>query len=96
MSKNQVSESSSPSKQALIAKIRWDCRRGMLELDYIFDHFLKSNLARFSMEELVEFQQFLENQDPDLFAWFLGYEKPSNELDIKWLSTVLDAQPPKS
>lgn len=82
--------------QELIAKIRWDCRRGMLELDYIFDHFLKSDIHRFPVEELVEFQKFLENQDPDLFAWFLGYEKPDNELDVKWLKIVLDAQPPKS
>ena len=56
--------------QDQIAKIRWDCRRGMLELDYIFEQFLKYGLSDLSADELQAFQKFLGNQDPDLFAWF--------------------------
>jgi len=79
--------------QDLLAKIRWDCRRGMLELDYILAQFLKSGLEDFTHDQLVSLQTFLDNQDPDLFAWFLGYDKPTAENDIYWVSEILARQP---
>jgi len=79
--------------QDLIAKIRWDCRRGMLELDYVFDYFIKDGLNKLNDNELVEFQKFLDNQDPDLFAWFLGFQKPDDEFSAKWVAIVLESQP---
>lgn len=79
--------------QDLLAKIRWDCRRGMLELDYILEQFLKSDLDDFSREQLLTLQTFLENQDPDLFAWFLGYDKPTEANDILWVKEILARQP---
>ena len=79
--------------QDLVAKIRWQCRRGMLELDYILNHFLDSGLNDFDTDELNSLQQFLENQDPDLFAWFMGYDKPTADNDIHWLKEILSRQP---
>ena len=79
--------------QDLVAKIRWQCRRGMLELDYILTHFLDRGLTDFDMGELNSLQQFLENQDPDLFAWFMGYDKPTEANDIHWLGVILSRQP---
>ena len=78
--------------QDQIAKIRWDCRRGMLELDYILEQYLKYGLEQLAPDELQEFQQFLENQDPDLFAWFLGYDAPKDEFDQRWVKRVMSAQ----
>ena len=79
--------------QDLVAKIRWQCRRGMLELDYILNHFLASGLTDFDTDELNSLQQFLDNQDPDLFAWFMGYDKPTEDNDIHWLKEILTRQP---
>ena len=81
--------------QDLLAKIRWDCRRGMLELDFIFEQFIKYGLNELSTEELHDFQAFLDNQDPDLFAWFLGYQQPEKLTDKIWVERVLAAQQPK-
>ena len=78
--------------QDLLAKIRWQCRRGMLELDYIFEQYIKNGLTQLTDDELVEFQRFLDNQDPDLFAWFLGYQQPEQDFDKYWVERVLAAQ----
>jgi len=79
--------------QDLLAKIRWDCRRGMLELDFILEQFLKTDLGNYSTVQLASLRIFLENQDPDLFAWFLGYDKPVIENDILWVNEILARQP---
>ena len=78
--------------QDKIAKIRWDCRRGMLELDYIFEEFIKNGLNSLEESELDDLQKFLTNQDPDLFAWFLGYDSPKDEFDQHWVKIVMAAQ----
>lgn len=58
------------------AKINWHCRRGMLELDLIFNRFLKQSLDIMSEEQLTVFENLLSYPDPDLYAWLMGYEHP--------------------
>jgi antitoxin CptB len=66
------------------AKITWRCRRGMLELDLILQRFLKQSLDAMTEQQLASFESLLENPDPDLYAWFMEYEKPPSQelLDI--------------
>jgi antitoxin CptB len=59
------------------AKITWHCRRGMLELDLIFQRFLKRALDVMTEEQLVDFEGLLDYPDPDLYAWLMGYESPA-------------------
>jgi antitoxin CptB len=40
------------------AKIKWNCRRGMLELDLMLKSFSENNL-----------EKLLEMQDPDIYHW---------------------------
>ena len=63
---------SSPRK----AKIKWQCRRGMLELDLILNRFYKNSIDSLTESELSSFENLLEQQDPDLYAWLMGYESP--------------------
>lgn len=58
------------------AKITWHCRRGMLELDLIFQRFLAQYLDEMSESQLASFERLLTAQDPDLYAWLMGYETP--------------------
>jgi antitoxin CptB len=60
------------------AKINWHCRRGMLELDLILEKFSKKHLETLSEQDLVSFESLLTSPDPDLYAWFMGYESPMN------------------
>jgi len=61
------------------AKITWHCRRGMLELDLIFQRFLKQSLDVMTEEQLDDFENLLNYPDPDLYAWFMGYETPPSQ-----------------
>ena len=67
------------------AKLIWLCRRGMLELDLILSRFLKNQLEHLSNEQRSVFLRMLDAPDPDLYAWFMGYETPE---DTEVLSLV--------
>jgi antitoxin CptB len=62
------------------AKIIWNCRRGMLELDLILGRFIKYHLDELTDIQRSAFEALLTAQDPDLYAWLMGYEEPSDEV----------------
>jgi antitoxin CptB len=50
------------------------CRRGMLELDVLFIPFVDEAFDDLSAEKQSIFERLLTEQDPDLFAWFMGHK----------------------
>jgi len=56
------------------AKLKWACRRGMLELDVLFIPFVDDAYDDLSLAQQVTFERLLTCQDPELFAWFMGHE----------------------
>ncbi|PJD93879.1 MAG: hypothetical protein CK424_01075 [Legionella sp.] len=70
------------------AKIRWQSRRGMLELDVILERFLKARLNDMTTLELDVFEAVLNNPDPDLYAWLMGYESSSNKEFADCVTTI--------
>lgn len=55
-------------------RLRWACRRGMLELDVLFMPFVEEAYDDLSIENKAIFERLLVCQDPELFAWFMGHE----------------------
>ncbi|AZQ83337.1 succinate dehydrogenase assembly factor 2 family protein [Colwellia sp. Arc7-635] len=55
-------------------RLRWACRRGMLELDVLFMPFVEEAYDDLSVENKAIFERLLVCQDPELFAWFMGHE----------------------
>jgi antitoxin CptB len=55
-------------------RLRWACRRGMLELDVLFMPFVEEVYDSLSTKEKQVFERLLAEQDPELFAWFMGHE----------------------
>lgn len=55
-------------------RLRWACRRGMLELDILFMPFVEEGYDLLSDKEKDIFERLLEQQDPELFAWFMGHK----------------------
>ena len=53
-------------------QLRWQCRRGMLELDYVLRRYLDNQFAGASHDDQRRFQQLLTAQDPELQVWLLN------------------------
>ena len=60
------------------ARLRWSCRRGMRELDVVLQRYLEHSYPAASALEQHAFEALLELQDPQLFAYLLGSEAPSD------------------
>ncbi|WP_025738747.1 succinate dehydrogenase assembly factor 2 [Salinivibrio socompensis] len=60
------------------ARIRWACRRGMLELDVLVMPYFEACFDALNEDEKQDFVAFLENADPDLFTWLMGHGKPDD------------------
>ncbi|KTC65098.1 YgfY (plasmid) [Legionella adelaidensis] len=70
------------------AKIKWNCRRGMLELDLILNRFLNDGFALLSDEQVINFETLLTYSDPQLYFWLMGQEEPDDEVIAEIVNTV--------
>lgn len=57
-------------------RLRWQCRRGMKELDAMLTGYLEGGLEG---SERASFQRLLENSDDQLWAWLMGLAAPQDE-----------------
>ena len=60
------------------ARIKWGCRRGMLELDVVIMPFYEDCFETLNQSEQQEFVSLLECDDPDLFKWIMGHGRSEN------------------
>lgn len=56
-------------------KLRWACRRGMLELDVLLAPFVEEGYDALTEQQKLDFERLLSCDDPDLFAWFMGHAR---------------------
>jgi len=54
-----------------LSRLRWQCRRGMLELDLILNLFLEQAYLNLTDFEQKTFQDLLAFPDPTLYMWLL-------------------------
>ena len=54
------------------SKLRWRCRRGMRELDLLFQSFLTERYDNLSEVERAAFDRLLDYPDQDILAWVFG------------------------
>lgn len=54
------------------AKLKWACRRGMLELDVLLGNFLAERYEQLPDIEKFQFIELLNCTDPEIYAWILG------------------------
>jgi succinate dehydrogenase flavin-adding protein (antitoxin of CptAB toxin-antitoxin module) len=56
-------------------RIRWQCRRGLLEMDLILQRFLAEDFDSLTPEELNLFKELLGEVDTVLLAWVMRQEE---------------------
>lgn len=61
------------------SRLRWQCRRGMRELDELVVWYLDERFDDASEKEKSGFQALLELPDPELMGYLLGKNLPAEE-----------------
>jgi len=61
---------------SVLDRIRWRCRRGLLELDLVLNAFAGAELDGLSAAELSAFVRLLEAADNDLWDWVSARSDP--------------------
>ena len=61
------------------SKLRWQCRRGMRELDELLLGYLDKRYPQADVDEKAAFRAVLALSDPDLNAYLLQRQKPESE-----------------
>ena len=64
------------------ARLRWQCRRGMRELDVILTRYLVDRYARSSDLQKSAFVRLLEMSDPELVGYLLKGE-PADDPEVE-------------
>lgn len=59
-------------------RLRWACRRGMLELDLILLPFFEQHFNDLPVDQKKIFVKLLEEPDPDLLNWLMGHDQPEH------------------
>jgi antitoxin CptB len=80
-------------------RLFWGSRRGMLELDLILMPFIENVYPTLDEDDQLRYQQLLEEEDQDLFAWCMRRTDPENKDLLRIVSVIREntgLQPPPS
>ena len=61
-----------------LSRLRWRCRRGIKEMDLVFQRFLEQEYAELSEQEKELFEQILDESDLDILDWILERQDVAN------------------
>jgi succinate dehydrogenase flavin-adding protein (antitoxin of CptAB toxin-antitoxin module) len=61
-----------------VDRIKWHCRRGLLELDLLLERFLERRLDGLSEFQIAVFEELLAYEDNDLLDLVMGRAEPVN------------------
>jgi antitoxin CptB len=74
-----------------LERVRWRCRRGLLELDIVLGRFIEQRYPSLDNEQRVVFDELLDLADNDLWDLITGIKEPalahSREV-LDWLKAV--------
>lgn len=77
-------------EQSQLNKLYWASRRGMLELDLVLMPFVENVYPSLGEEDQQLYRQLLEQEDQDLFAWFLRRNDPE-DADLRRIVEIVRA-----
>ncbi len=62
-----------------LSRLRWQCRRGIKEMDLILERFLEQCYPSLSPQQRIAFNQILDETDLDIMDWILDRSRPENK-----------------
>lgn len=75
-------------------RLRWQCRRGLKELDVLLEPFMEEHYLGLDREEQVLFARLLEEEDVDLLAWLMQYLPPEDTGHQRIVARILERLAP--
>ncbi|HOB44673.1 MAG TPA: succinate dehydrogenase assembly factor 2 [Zoogloea sp.] len=66
-------------------RVRWQCRRALLELDLVFTRFLEKHFDSLTDDQLADLDDLLIVEDHDLWAMVNGSQPVTND---RWKEMV--------
>jgi antitoxin CptB len=79
-----------PIDERALSKLRWRCRRGLLENDLLLERFF-ARAAPVSESDARGLNMLMELADNELLDLFLGRQKPQAHLDRPEVRQVIEA-----
>ena len=79
--------------EAELSRLRWQCRRGMRELDDLLLRWLERRYPSASDIDKSAFQELLTVSDPELVGYLLKKEEPRSEPIAAVVRQILERDP---
>lgn len=76
------------------ARLSWQCRRGMLELDIMLEAFVTKRYSSLADKDKKAFHQLLKCQDQILLDYLMGQDVPTDKDVANVAQQVRDAAGP--
>lgn len=67
------------SDHSKVSKLRWQCRRGVKELDVVFSEYLQNHYANSNKGLKTAFEELLQLEDPMLLALLYGESNSADQ-----------------
>lgn len=61
--------------------LRWQLRRGMKELDVLFERYAKQRYETSNPAERQAFEQLITHEDPEIYAWLMNHATPPDQYE---------------
>jgi antitoxin CptB len=81
-----------PSAYDRVKKLRWQSRRGMKELDVLFEAFFVKQNDLLLEGAWPELEALLGQEDDVLFDWVSGRNLPSDPATLVLINTLINAK----
>ena len=72
------------------SKLRWQCRRGMRELDILLTNYLDHDFGQAQEQQKRAFRELLALPDPELIDYLLGGQTPQDQALADVVSHIRD------
>ena len=79
-----------------VRRLKWQSRRGMLELDVLFIPFVDEVFRDLPEEDQDRFVKLLACEDTDLFVWMMQREVPADPDFQRMVRMILDRVQPSA
>ena len=85
-----------PLGERALSKLKWRCRRGMLENDLLIERFFARHEAALTVGQAQSLHQLMELPDNDLLDLLLRRTEPQGETDTSGVREIIGLLRPQS